>query len=324
MDFLMKRALGEESEMDLLRNKALQGDESSIVEMASMIEIDGPDDPESLYKARQLWQIGMDAGYASCYRGMATNLELEDSERNFEKCEHLYRRAIEMGDNQAIPELSALMIKGGATEERQAEGWQMLRAAAKKGDAYAMNELSMCLEEAEEFEEALKWLKKMDSLGNKEDGLNSRLGNFYFHGWGCKQDYRKAYKYYMKGYKEDEDADAAFGLALCYHKGLGTGKNLDRGLRAMFMAREWGHVEAIECIGDLVNNPDTPDEVIYQIAELYLFSLIQLDKEEFAEAIARIHEEEPLRLQNALNEIVCKVFEERNLEVPKEMASLFG
>ena len=72
------------------------------------------------------------------------------------------------------------------------------------------------------YHEAVKWYYKAAEDGN--DSAQYNLGNMYIDGRGVRQDYAKAVKWYLLAAKQNSAA-AQYNLAIRYYKGEGVRQN---------------------------------------------------------------------------------------------------
>lgn len=82
-------------------------------------------------------------------------------------------------------------------------------------------------------EKALSLFKQAADLGTCYGSYNA--GRCYYNGWGCKQDYREAFNWFDRAYKEGHKGSRWY-LAYCYCLGRGTEEDAQKGmamLRAM-------------------------------------------------------------------------------------------
>lgn len=88
----------------------------------------------------------------------------------------------------------------------------------------------------QDYAEALKWYKKAADLG--DTWSMNRIGNLYYNGEGVEENYEEALKWYKKA---ENNEYACYSLGWMYEFGQGTDKNTDTALSYYKKAVENGH-----------------------------------------------------------------------------------
>lgn len=99
---------------------------------------------------------------------------------------------------------------------------------AAKGDPGAMNDIAFMYEfglgRAVDFAKARAWYRKAGDLG--DGGALANLGHMHEYGEGGPVDYAEAGRLYRAGADATYGGDAAFRMALMYHRGRGHAVDL--------------------------------------------------------------------------------------------------
>lgn len=107
-----------------------------------------------------------------------------------------------------------------------------------KGDAEAQANLGHWYLDDEDYEMAVKWLRKAAEQEHADAQFN--LGRCYQNGLGVPQDYNEAVKWYQKA-AEQGDASAQTNLGLCYLGGDGVPQDINKAIEWFQKAAEQGH-----------------------------------------------------------------------------------
>lgn len=100
----------------------------------------------------------------------------------------------------------------------------------------------------QDYSEALKWYMKAAEKGDHRAEFN--LGVFYEKGLGTRQDYRKAIEYYTKA-AQNNLTEAQYNLGVLFEKGLGVTQNFKEAVSWYRKAAELGDTEAQVNLGYL-------------------------------------------------------------------------
>ena len=111
------------------------------------------------------------------------------------KAAKIYRRAVELGDVDAMRCLGSLYENGSGVKLDKKKAERLYRAAADRGDARAQNNLGILLDSEEKFEEAFRYYALSADQGYT-DGENN-LGACYMDGEGTEVDLGKA-RYWLE------------------------------------------------------------------------------------------------------------------------------
>jgi hypothetical protein len=132
----------------------------------------------------------------------AGRLGLVKSEK---KAAKIYRRAVELGDVQAMRQLGKFYEHGSGVKLDKKKAVQLFRMAADRGDATAQNSLAFLLDAEERFEEAFRYYALSADQGDTFGETN--LGICYQDGEGTEVDLGKArYWFERAAAKGDEVA----------------------------------------------------------------------------------------------------------------------
>lgn len=104
------------------------------------------------------------------------------------------RRAVSLGERDAIPELADVLTAGGS-EADTAEGIRLLRGAARRGNAGAAQNLAIVHSERGNPRRCMFWLRRTVELGDPDW---FHLAIAYAAGYGCRRDLGKARRLFRK------------------------------------------------------------------------------------------------------------------------------
>jgi hypothetical protein len=121
------------------------------------------------------------------------------------KAAKIYRRAVELGDVDAMSELGKMYATGGGVKLDKKKAERLYRAAADRGYAPAQNNLGILLDSEQKFEEAVRYFALAANQGHAFG--ESNLGICYMVGKGTEVDLGKArYWFERAAAKGDEVA----------------------------------------------------------------------------------------------------------------------
>ncbi|EGB13182.1 hypothetical protein AURANDRAFT_13714, partial [Aureococcus anophagefferens] len=127
------------------------------------------------------------------------------------KAAKIYRRAVELGDVDAMRHLGRLHETGSGVKLDKKKAERLYRAAADRGDALAQNNLGALLDAEERFEEAFRYYALAADQGYTSGEFN--LGCCYRDGEGTEVDLGKARYWFeraaAKGYEPAIESLAA-------------------------------------------------------------------------------------------------------------------
>jgi TPR repeat protein len=120
------------------------------------------------------------------------------------KAAKIYRRAVELGDVEAMRHLGEFYETGSGVKLDKKKAERLLRAAADLGDAVAQTNLGVVLHSANKFEEAFRYVALAANQG--ETTGEACLGMCYRDGEGTEVDLGKARYWFeraaVKGYQK--------------------------------------------------------------------------------------------------------------------------
>jgi tetratricopeptide (TPR) repeat protein len=124
------------------------------------------------------------------------------------KAVKIYRRAVELGDAEAMAFLGELYEHGSGIKLDKKKAERLYRAAADRGDADAQNNLAILLYSEKKFEEAFRYYALAADQGYTSGEFN--LGCCYRNGKGAEVDLGKARYWFertaAKGYERAKAA----------------------------------------------------------------------------------------------------------------------
>jgi hypothetical protein len=106
------------------------------------------------------------------------------------KAAKIYRRAVELGDVEAMGYLGDMYETGSGVKLDKKKAMQLCRMAADRGDAFGQSKLGFLLASQEKFEEAFRYFALAANQGYTN--AESNLGCFYRDGDGTEVDLGKA------------------------------------------------------------------------------------------------------------------------------------
>ena len=111
-------------------------------------------------------------------------------------------------------------------EEDDEKAIVLLKKAIEMGNAEAMCELGARYEEgkgvAQDYNIAIEWFTKSVDCGNSD--AMGEMGDMFYAGTGVEQDYVKAFAYYEKS-ADLGNPSGVLCLGICYFRGIGVEKN---------------------------------------------------------------------------------------------------
>jgi hypothetical protein len=110
--------------------------------------------------------------------------------KNVKKSAKIWKRAVELGDVDAMVNLGSLYEKGSGVKLDKKKAERLYRMAADRGDAVAQNNLGTVLHSEERFEEAFRYYALAADQGLTDGETN--LGCCYVEGAGTEVDLGKA------------------------------------------------------------------------------------------------------------------------------------
>ena len=143
--------------------------------------------------------------------------------KNYNEAEKWFKLAADQGDVSALIDLGNLYLrdKYGVKDLDKAE--QYFQKASELGGTEAMNKIGGAYYGIRNYNEAIKWFKASNN--------HSRLGDFYFHGYGFEQNYEEAFKCYLA-------ANDNYKIARCYFYGYGVDQNYEEAFKYYLAAND--------------------------------------------------------------------------------------
>lgn len=210
----------------------------------------------SLYEeAAERWD--QDAQYLlGCCYAFGNGVEVD-----YEKAAEWLQKAIHFGyQNEHAKEVLELckklisqdqqeVVEEGGNQEEDEDSIDVLKKAAKQGDAEAQYQLGHCYYSGDGVEEshleALKWFRKAAEQGFAR--AQCELGNCYCTGNGIEENHTEAFKWYRKA-AEQGDAEGQYQLGYCYYFGIGVNPDDEKAKKWLQQAVEQGNEEAQEML----------------------------------------------------------------------------
>jgi len=185
------------------------------------------------------------------YFGFVDNEIGEIPEEDTEKAFTYLKAAANMGLPEAWAELGACYFAGLGVEPDEAKAHDLLEKAALKNVANAQMNLYLFMRDKaqtdEEKKDALYWLNQ--AVENNVPSALFETGSLYYHGMVHKQDYKKAYEYFLKA----ADAGSAEGfstLGVMYQQGQYVDHNLKKSAEYFAKAAELGSITGLYNLGN--------------------------------------------------------------------------
>lgn len=219
------------------------------------------DDPTARYFLGEMYfnlNYGVDQSYSKARKWFERAAEMEQPEalyrlgymydygvhvdRDYEKANSYYRRSADGGNARAAFELGYNYLKGKGTPIDDGQARKYFLRAVELDPEYAAacnnlghlatKELRVAREHSPEDldkisalrDEMLQWLERGAELESGHAAWN--LGNLYSAGELVEQDYRKAYRFYLRAIDYGE-TEAYLPLGRIYDQGHGVGRNIE-------------------------------------------------------------------------------------------------
>ncbi|MGV3531475.1 MAG: protein kinase domain-containing protein [Chthoniobacteraceae bacterium] len=153
--------------------------------------------------------------------------------------------------------MAAQTLLGEMLRDRSpVESFNWFSAAAAQGSADALNQLGLMLSNgkgtAPDLQKALACFQEAADMGDAAGQLS--LGECYLYGKGVEKDGEKAIELLTEAAKSNLQAMNLLGM--CYHRGMGTGKNFTEAHSLFMRAADENFGPAIANLGVLYNNGD--------------------------------------------------------------------
>lgn len=169
------------------------------------------------------------------------------------------------GDSNAQSNLGYKFFFGDGIKQNFSEGIKWFRQSAEKGNAIAQFYIGEYYylgygTEGCVYDEAIKWYNlcavQQDSVA---EVAQERLGECFFYGRGCQQNYEEAIKWFRKSEKY-----SYYYLGICYFEGKGTNVDKEKAYSYLCSSAISGNQQALSYISE---NGDA--EGLYLLGEAY-------------------------------------------------------
>ena len=196
---------------------------------------------KNIKEAKKYYKKGIEADVVSCYYGLGNiyDFEYEDEETASE----WYKKGAEHGDLNCQKEIAKRYLSGNGiyqSDEKSFYWYQEALKNKKLEDPSSFSDKSNILTELgkmylfgnsyvqEDDKIAFSYFKKANKCENVDLEAPIKLGDCYYHGWGCSQNYYKAFQWYKKACEEEYALDEAkFKLGFCYWNGEGCEQDFE-------------------------------------------------------------------------------------------------
>ena len=208
-------------------------------------------------RARMYEQLAKQGCTEAQYRLAVCYYEGDGVEESVEMAIGWLRKAAELGDEDAVSYLGALLLESEEAAE-SAEGERLCRERSQAGDALAALNLGNFLYRRGRYAEALPLL-----LHASREGLAAatyRLGYCYLYGMGVEKDYPTAFRLLLEA-AEQGDIRAAYYTAVCYLSGSGIGQDEEAARRWFSQSAEAAYPPAMRMLGGMLQeHAETRDQ----------------------------------------------------------------
>ena len=124
--------------------------------------------------------------------------------------------------------LGVMYYKGTLVEKNKDKAFELFEQAEDLGNQESFRWLGMCYYRVDK-EKAFKYFEKAIEFNPQDTEILRHLGNCYYHGYGTKKDYEKAFEYWLQsaelGYR-----DAFYDVRFSYFYAYGVKKDLNKAL----------------------------------------------------------------------------------------------
>ena len=165
-------------------------------------------DAENLARLRR--HVENEVPEAITHLGSAYKRGWYDLVKSDKKAAKIYRRAVELGDVDAMLQLAELYRFGSGVKLDKKKGERLWRMAADRGDAAAQSSFAILLDCEQRIEEAFRYYALAADQGLTVGEV--RLGYCYAHGEGTELDLGKA-RYWLERAAAKGDEEAIESLA---------------------------------------------------------------------------------------------------------------
>lgn len=161
--------------------------------------------------------------------------------------------AAAMGNTQAMYILGICYLQGYGCEPDSALYIKWFSQAAEAGNVRAQNMMGDIYEDAEDYENAVRYYQMAVDAGDN-DGL-CNMGYCYEKGQGVVLSFKKAVQFYEQAVNQGSVRGCKL-LANCYLEGTGVEKDANKALELYMMAANAGDEQAMYLIGSLYEEGD--------------------------------------------------------------------
>ncbi|MBW8874397.1 MAG: SEL1-like repeat protein [Acidobacteria bacterium] len=200
---------------------------------------------------------------------------------------HLFRKAAERGNAQAMCNLAGCYLDGKGVEQDAATAATWYQSAAERGHVAAMNSLAILYERgrgvARDYQIALHWYKKAADNGDAQAMAN--LGWMHLKGNGTRQDGNAAVTWFQRAVAVGN----TFGmrsLGALYADGEHVPKDYGMATDLWRRAADLGDVDAMSTLGQFCETQGEPN-----LAGPWYQRAAELGDADAAYRLARLHEE---------------------------------
>ena len=185
------------------------------------------------------------------------------------------------GDSKDGTEATSIVPK----DSKKAFNWWQI--GASKGDEICLTYLGFCYHMGDGVEQnnikAKKYWEQASKKGS--NGAHYNLGVLYENGWGVSKDLNKALNYYKKNIKKKNFFFnmSLLGMARHYFAGLGTNKNIKKGINLYEQAAKLGNLRAMYELANMYDEYNSYEryEMVKKNNDLAIKYYIQLAKKNY-------------------------------------------
>lgn len=148
------------------------------------------------------------------------------AQKDYVNAAKYYRKAAESGNSDAMVNLGTLYERGYGVPMDYEKAYALYFKAAQDNNYYACYNLGLCYQYGRgkdiDLTKAVYWYKKAEEAGGDQNGLCFKIGYILFtiNDGECFS--------WLKRASESGNLIAEIGVGVCYAKGLGTEKNIDK------------------------------------------------------------------------------------------------
>ena len=176
-------------------------------------------------------------------------------EINLKQAEYWYRRAADQNYIKAIHNLGVSIF----LQKRYKEAFSYFEKASSMNHADSVNMLGVYYSEGVLFdqnhEKALDYFRKAVEIDKNNASAQFNIGQAYYYGKGVTQDYKQAFKWYLKSADQDYSL-AQIQLAEMYFSGKGVNKNIAKAIEIIKPLAELGDPKAQQNLKWYIDHPN--------------------------------------------------------------------